>query len=144
MVRLVPLLRGHNERERWHGTLSRVRCGILPGGNQGPCDGSRGRRRGCVRPHGHGRGDSNHAADLEVPAVAGSDESSCSPLRMRSSGQPPWTMRPTLRRSEGDLMKIEIMLTEKELRSMVVERLRTELGEAASKLDDGDIEIEVK
>jgi hypothetical protein len=41
-------------------------------------------------------------------------------------------------------MKIEIMITEKELREMVLERLRSELGAAGDKLKENDIKIEVK
>lgn len=41
-------------------------------------------------------------------------------------------------------MKIQVEITEKELRTMVLQRLRNELGEAAEKLEEKDIAIEVK
>jgi hypothetical protein len=41
-------------------------------------------------------------------------------------------------------MKIQIEITEKELRALILSRLRAELGDAAERLDDKDIQIEVK
>lgn len=41
-------------------------------------------------------------------------------------------------------MKIQIELTEKELRALVLARLRDELGEAGGRLADKDVHIEVK
>lgn len=41
-------------------------------------------------------------------------------------------------------MKIQVQITEKELRTMVLERLKSELGDAAARLDDSDVQIEVK
>jgi hypothetical protein len=41
-------------------------------------------------------------------------------------------------------MKIQIQITEKELREMVLSRIRDELGDAATKLDENDVQIEVK
>ncbi len=41
-------------------------------------------------------------------------------------------------------MKIDIVITEKDLRAMVIDRIVKELGEAGSKLIDEDVQIEVK
>lgn len=41
-------------------------------------------------------------------------------------------------------MKIQIQITEKELRAMVLDRLRRELGEAGERLQEKDVHIETK
>lgn len=41
-------------------------------------------------------------------------------------------------------MKLQIEITEKDLRAMVLERIQKDLGDAGSKLDESDVTIEVK
>lgn len=41
-------------------------------------------------------------------------------------------------------MRIEIILTEKDLKRLVVEELRRQIGDAASKIEENDVNIETK
>lgn len=41
-------------------------------------------------------------------------------------------------------MKIQVQITEKELRQMVLEKIQRDLGEAGARLTEKDVEIETK